>query len=238
MLEDTLEKTFPGIRFSRKVKVEDARQKKRVLVQVPLMVRLAREGIVALGDVYSPCVALGSVPLPGRPSMTLDVLVLDADGGVAAVECRTASRGVHKDGAARLGKIHKKLRTLKSRHSLERIYRNMLGKTHAGEQLVDLAVSSWSEVSEVSAERAAEAWVENLTSGNVALYLATHRRATDRPTVKSDPITPMQNLLKDRAGGVLQVEPVATTSRPHKAFIEALEEPARLIWAYRRMVTS
>jgi len=238
MLEDILEETFPGIRFSRKVKLEDAKQKRRVLVQVPLMVRLAREGTVALGDVFSPCVALASVPLPGKPALVVDVIVLDAEGGVAVVECRQQAKGVHADGAARLARIHGKLKGMKTRRALESAYRAMLARSHAREKLADLPFRYWTDVTETSADRAMDAWLRNMSAGNVALYLATERRPADRPGVKADPITPMQKLLEKRAGGVLQVEPPASSPRPHARYVEALEEPARIIWTYRRMVTT
>ena len=70
-----------------------------------------------------------------------------------------------------------------------------------------------------------------------ALYLAMERRASDTPSKASDPIAPMQKLLDTRSGGLLQVLVQVTRTQPQNKYLEALDEPPRIIWVYRRMIT-
>ncbi len=237
-LEDRLEKTFTGIRFLPGIKLEEARQRQRVLVQVPVMARLSREGTVTLGNVYSHCIALGGMPLPGRPPLRASILVFDADGGVSAVACGLKKKGVHADGAGRLAKIDKRLGKIQTADQLEALYRKACGKKHPGETLVDLALSHWENTPRSTILRMREAWVETMVSGRTALYLAMDRRDTDKPSRATDPITAMQSLLEDRAGGVFQVQALVTKTKPQNKFLESLEEPTRIIWVYRRMIRS
>lgn len=235
-LEDRLEKAFTGIRFLPGTKLEEARQRQRILVQAPLMARLSREGTVTLGDVYSHCIALGGLSLPGRPAIRASILVLDAEGGVSVVVCSTKKKGVHAEGAKRLEKIDKRLRKIKSTDELEALYRKACGKKHAGETLVDLALSHWENTPQSTILRRREAWIETMTSGRTALYLAMDRRDSDKPSRPTDPITAMQKLLENRAGGVFQVQATVTKTKPQKKYLESLEEPTRIIWVYRRMI--
>jgi hypothetical protein len=238
VLEDRLEEEFSGIRLSRSMRVDDSKNRQRSLVQIPIMAKLSREGTVALGDVYAPCIALGGLRMPGKPRLDIDILVLDAEGGVAAVECRLNGRGVHAWGAKKLEQVVRRLGRVKSRRSLSNIYRKHVSGRHPGESIADLAAAHWEDVGDFSVERAIEQWVESMASGNVAVYLATERRDSDRPSAQSDSLGPMQELLSERGGGVLQVQLGTSRARPHGAYIEALDEPARLIWAYRRLVNA
>jgi hypothetical protein len=235
-LEDRLEKTFPGTRFADGYKVEEAKQRHRILVQVPLLARLSREGTVALGDVYSHCIAIGGMPLAGRPAQRASILVLDADGGAAVVACALQGKGVHANGARRLAKIDRRLRTIDSQRALEALYRKACGKRRKKESLVDLAVSHWEGATKATVQRARDGWIETLSSGRTALYLAMERRASDKPSKASDPITPMQKLLESRSGGILQVLVEVTRTKPQNKYLEALDEPPRIIWVYRRMI--
>jgi hypothetical protein len=235
-LEDRLEKTFTGIRFLPGTKLEEARQRQRVLVQAPVMARLSREGTVTLGDVYAHCIALGGMGLPGRPVIRPSILVFDADGGVSAVVCATKKKGVHAEGAKKLAKIDARLKKIDSADALEALYRKACGKKHPGETLVDLALSHWENTPKSTILRKREAWIETMTSGRTALYLSMDRRDTDKPSRPTDPITAMQKLLENRAGGVFQVQATVTKTKPQKKYLESLEEPTRIIWVYRRMI--
>lgn len=237
-LEDRLEKTFPGICFCQGVKIEEARQRQRVLVQVPVMARLSAEGTVALGDVYSHCIALGGVGLPGRPALKVSILVLGADGGTAAVVCAIQKKGVHKDGAKKLTQIDRKLSAIGSVDDLEALYRKSCSKKRKAETLADLALSHWEEATPTLVQRAREGWVESLSGGRTALYLAMDRKPDDKPSQPTDPITPMQKLLENRSGGIMQVQTTVTRTKPQKKYIEGLEEPPRIIWVYRRMISA
>jgi hypothetical protein len=64
------------------------------------------------------------------------------------------------------------------------------------------------------------------------------RKPGDRPSLPMDPITPMQKLLESRSGGIFQVLSGATKTKPQNRFLGDLEEPARIIWAYRRLMTA
>ncbi len=238
MLEERIEKLFGGIRLSRSHGVEQPRHRYRFQVQVPIMVRLSREGKVALGDVYTPCVALGGVDLGGRPAALADILVLDGNGQVSAVACRMQDVRTHAEGAHHLERVVRLLGTVKTRRSLDALYRRFMGKCHPEETAASLALAHWDGVSETSVERVAQRWVENMASGTVALYLATERRAPEQQASKTDPISPMRKLLENHAGGILQVEPPVTSTRPQTRFLQALEQPARLIWVYRRMIAT
>ncbi|MBW2262454.1 MAG: hypothetical protein JRG91_10820 [Deltaproteobacteria bacterium] len=237
-LEERLEKAFTGIRFLPGSKIEEARQRQRVLVQVPVMARLSREGTVTLGDVYSHCIALGGIGLPGGPALKVSILAFDAKGGVSAVACAPKKKGVHAEGAKRLAKIEKRLRKIKTTDDLEALYRKASGKQRPGETLVDLALSHWENTPKSTILRMRESWIETMVSGRTALYLAMDRRDTDKPARPTDPITSMQKLLETRAGGVFQVQALVTKTKPMKKYIESLEEPTRIIWVYRRMIRS
>ena len=237
MIEDRLEKTFPGIRLSRMEGITDSGQRHRVLVQVPLMARLSREGTVALGDVYTPCIAVGEIALAGRPSLRAGVLVLDGSGGVGVVDCRLQAAGAMKDGAGRLEKVEARLRKISRWKELESAYARSFGKSHHGERLEDVARGHLGESSESSLSRLTDAWVDTIHAGKTALYLATERRSADKPSRAPESIAPIQKLLSTRSGGVFQVQATVTSTRPQSAYIEGLEEPARIIWAYRRKCT-
>jgi hypothetical protein len=235
-LEDRLEKTFTGFHFLPGTKLEEVRQRQRVLVQAPVMARLSREGTVTLGDVYSHSIALGGMGLPGRPALKASILVFDAEGGVSVVVCAMKKKGVHAEGAKKLAKIERRLHKIKSADELEALYRKACGKKHPGETLVDLALSHWENTPQSTILRRRESWIETMVSGRTALYLAMDRRDTDKPSRPTDPITPMQKLLENRAGGVFQVQAAVTKTKPQKKYLESLEEPTRIIWVYRRMI--
>lgn len=237
-LEDRLEKAFPGIRFCQGAKIEEARQRQRVIVEVPVMARLSREGTVALGDVYSDCVALGGLVLPGRPSLRVSILVLDAEGGVSVVDCTPRTKGVHAEGARKLSQIARRLAKIGSTGELEALYQKSCGKKRRKESLVDLALSHWEEAASATVQRARDGWLETMAAGRMALYLAMDRKPGDKPSTPADPITPMQKLLEERPGGIFQVLQPVTKTKPQKKYLESLEEPARIIWVYRRLIRS
>jgi len=235
-LESMLENAFPGIQFSKGTKIDDPKHRCKLLVQLPLLVRLSREGTVALGNVFAHCIAIAGLELPGKPMLRTSILVFDSEGGVAAVECALQHKDVNSEGARRLEQIDSRLRTLGSVDALEALYRKTCAVKSSRGSLAEIARLRWEDATATSVQRAREGWIETMRSGRTALYLAVERKISAIPVQPADPIAPMQALLQKHSGGVLQVESTITRTKTHKALLASLDEPIRIIWVYRRMM--
>ncbi len=234
---DKLEKAMPCMRMCGRARLDTAAARWKAAIQIPLMSRLLREGMVALGDVFVPCLVVADFPVPGRKPASIDVLVLDFTGSVSVIACSLQARGATAVGASRLADADRRLRAaVHGPEDIEALYRKARPRGHEKERLVDLANATSEETTPRLIERLPALWASCIGAGRAALYLAMDRKPEMEPSGPREPILPMTTLLASRSGGIFEIEPPPASPRDPGKYLKSLEEPARTIWIYRRKI--